>query len=340
MLRSSFAKPSEERLAIAFPKPPRLAQMHRIFAATFRGRPEKAVPSDQHIRLLHEEFVRAETKFIQQRREQLSAEQSQHLEWLLLLLGMKPAVLICPRYGKPRLCSAIAKDVWKPLVDSVSHITLSEITHDLVTCCGCQNWKGQWVAYNVAHDAYPTVKNALLTPRAIEVPLSETGAALGYPVRKCDDPRQFTCDIEYLCGGVPAFQYKANIRGDADLYIAHFLTTKLQCEAYVDLQFRIGSFVVPWHFLAALDGASCCRAAVAMEAIAYYASNSSYGSTVFGVRAPPLPAPFCLDNFINNLTGEDVTDELSVYMLKLPQAAFEDIVRALACGRNRGRAQA
>jgi hypothetical protein len=261
-------------------------------------------------------FRSKESAFLRRHTDQLSEDQSQHFDLLIFLLGLKPAVLVCPNYTTPALTAEAIAHVWQPTVADVCGAELSEIKHSLVTWHGSQNWQGMWVLFDASHEAYPFVAHALLTPRSGDVPISETGAALGYPASKCNDPSAFTGEIDYMCDGELGLEFLTDYRQDVDMYLAHFFAVRQGCAGIVDVQLRLGGWQVPLEVLSALRTTTAPRARLGIVAVAYFINAKKQ------YRAAPYRLGCCIELIVD----ADFPDALAQRTMAMPEAFLQRTV--------------
>jgi len=242
----------------------------------------------------------SEARFLAEHAEQgLSAEQGHSLEYLLLLGGLKPAVLICLSYGTSQLRCKAVDAVWRQAAAAAPQLELEEIRHDARVAGTRECFHGMWVLANRTHPEYGCVRRALLLPRDEDVPFAEVGVALGYPVLghvlaggaeggavaagkrveeatgeedageeggESGDP---IAVVDYLVDGAPGFEYMVSVERDARLCIGHYLAAHAIAQrAGVRLEFVMDGSVLPLALLERIHSASDAQATVLVRSLA------------------------------------------------------------------------
>ncbi|KAJ3275063.1 hypothetical protein HDU76_010659, partial [Blyttiomyces sp. JEL0837] len=208
-------------------------------------------------------------------------------EILLLLVGLKPSVLICPNYQHIRFATELINHAIKPVFESVPNIEILPCDALIEIETGA-NFKGQWVLLNRCHPTYPKVKQTLCTGiDGIHVSKRDIGIALGYPV---GSQSEYNCQIEYMSGTKEedyVWEFDADLNNDSIRILNHFVTARRACRVVMDLKMRLGGVVIPDDVVDALvELGDARRIRVGFKVVAGYINevkSYGFGSTGMGV---------------------------------------------------------
>lgn len=230
-----------------------------------------------------------------------------HLEVLLLLLGLKPAVLICHAASEVFVEELVGK-VFQPWLEPTSPfapgsnpaaplLELRQITHACTPCSGCV-YRGSWVLCAAKHAQRAEVDAAFFPSPTLRFDADNDpllhgliGRALGYP---STSPRGMSGDVDiaYVVGGLAHMEEVGDAAMLLDYEVAapeelpgvleHFLGCRKAVSGLLDIGFAMGGRVIETEALEALGrpGTSAQQVAAAFDEYAATINGLNQGDGV------------------------------------------------------------